>query len=239
MKKIIKIFVFSILAISLSSCEDTKEEFNYVGFEAKTLTFGVDIGTTESKDLKVFASKKSSSDRTYSITVLTTSTLDAASYTIPSTVTIPANSLEGSFNVSIIDQNIGKGGETLILDISGDDAFTGENMTLNVRQICPFNEVKLTLAFDTYPEEVVWWMKDAAGNTVAASVIPFAYGAYAAGSTGGIEDLFCLPSGTYTFSIRDAYADGAGAFSLSLNGSVLFASNGAYAGGLDQTITLP
>ncbi|WP_339661228.1 hypothetical protein [uncultured Polaribacter sp.] len=239
MKKIIKIFIFSILAISLSSCEDTKEEFNYVGFEAKTLTFGVDIGTTESKDLKVYVTKKSSSERTFSIAVQPTSTLDAGSYTLPTTVTIPANSLEGSFNVSIVDMNIGKGGETLILAISGDGIFTGEDMTLNVRQICPFNEVKLTLAFDTYPEEVVWWMTDADGNTVAASLLPLAYGAYAAGATGGIEELFCLPSGSYTFSIRDAYADGAGAFSLSLGGTALFTSNGAYAGGLDQVITLP
>jgi hypothetical protein len=239
MRKIIKLFVFTIIAISISSCEDTVQEFDYVGFDAQTQTFGVDIGSTESKDLKVYASKTSSSDRTYTIAVDPTSSLDAASYTVATSVTIPANSLEGTYNVTISDMNISSAGETLILSITGEEAFTGENMTLDVRQICPYNEVKLTLAFDAYPEEVVWWITDADANIVAASIEPLAYGAYAAGSTGGIEALFCLESGTYTFSIRDGYSDGAGAFSLSLAGIDLFASDGVYADGLDQTITLP
>lgn len=240
MTKIIKLFIFTILAISISSCEDKVQEFDYVGFDAQAQTFGVDIGSTESKDLKIYASKTSSSDRTYTINVDPTSTLDVASYTIATSVTIPANSIEGSYNVTISDMNIDSGEETLVLNLTGDDdTFIGENMTLNVKQICPLNELKLTLAFDGFPEEVAWWITDVDGNVVGASIEPLGFGAYAAGSTGGIESLFCLESGTYTFSIRDSFGDGGGAFSLSLAGTDLFSSDGVYTTGLDQEITLP
>ena len=117
--------------------------------------------------------------------------------------------------------------------------YVGANLTFDVRQVCPFNDVNINIFFDTYPEEVYWVLENSNGVVVAESA-DGAYGAYAGYETGSnINVPLCLESDTYTFTIYDAYKDGAGAVSITSGGAVLFSTDGVYGAGVQDTFTLP
>ena len=94
MKKIISITLLVLSVLVFNSCEDDVTEFDYVGFEAKTFIFGIDIDGENTRDLNVYTSTITSSDRTFNLSVVEEgTTADQESYTIPATVTVPANIL--------------------------------------------------------------------------------------------------------------------------------------------------
>lgn len=240
MKKIGLLLILSISFFTFFSCENNEDviaisEIDYVSFQID-FNQGVDAAITTSMDVKLYTSTISTSDRTINLMVDTGSTtLNAAAYTVPASVTIPANSNEGTFTVSINGPEVGAGG-AIVFDFQADNniAFTGDPLTVNVFPVCFANTPNLTLTlditFDGWPEEIYWVIEDSAANVVAESAAGV-YGAYA-GLTGGISQDFCLPDGSYTFTIYDLYGDGAGAYSLTFNnGVVVHSSDGAYGGG--------
>lgn len=68
---------------------------------------------------------------------------------------------------------------------------------------CTDNNVKVSVTFDKYPEEVSWMLTNTTGDTVAMVK-------YSTGTTDGSTSTkeLCLPDGCYTFTIKDAYGDG-------------------------------
>lgn len=240
MKKIIYLFIITISSIAFYSCDDDKtytENLNYITFETSSFDFPVDLGSTATNDIKIYSTQVTSSARTISVMVVADeTTADPASYEVPASVTIPANSSEGVLTVNVSDINIGDGVALVLAFSESNGLFTGESITLNIKQVCPLNELFLNISFDSWPEEIYWVLEDDSANVVAESA-PGAYGAYA-GLTGGIEQTFCLPSGDYTFTIYDQYGDGAGPFSFNLDGNILFESNGAYGPGTVVNLTL-
>lgn len=223
MKKFTYLIIFFISSLVFINCEeDDREPVNFISFEAAEFNFGVELEGSTSLDLKVFSANLSSSDRTFEITIASTSTLDAGSYTIATTVTIPANKNVGLIPITISDTNIGEEGETLILQfVSSKGVYTGEDMTLNVKQVCPFNELQLNITFDDWGEETWWELLNSNGDTIAFSE---------EGDYTGEADFsksFCLPNDAYTFTIFDAYGDGTNDYQL-ITGETILASGGGF-----------
>jgi hypothetical protein len=243
--KNIKLIAYLFIAIcTLNSCTDEAEPkgTNFVTFESDSYSFGVDIDGENTNGIKVYAGSIMTTARTFDLSIITeATTLDAAAYAAPTSVTIPANSNVGEISMTISDVNISPAGETLTMAlVSKDGVFVGGNITLNVKQVCPTNPGTLQIAFDLYPEEVYWDIKDADGTIVATSnPAGLAYGGHADQDPGSsLTYEFCWDAGTYTFRVFDAYADGGGAITIIFNGAVVYSTDGAYGGGESASFTI-
>jgi len=244
-KKIIYLLLLALPLVLITSCEENAvgitPELNHVSFEANTYSFGVDIDGENTNTIAIYASNKSTSSRTVEVVVIAEeTTADVASYTVPASFTIPANSNVGELSVTISDVNISSGGETLTIAlVSKPGLYVGANITLDVRQVCPFNDVNINIVFDLYPEEVYWVLADSNGAVIAESAAGV-YGAYAGFDNGtNINIPLCLENDTYTFTVYDQYSDGAGAISITSGGTDLFSTDGGYGAGAQGTFTLP
>jgi hypothetical protein len=213
MKKIVFLFLLSFSLAMIHSCEDGipgTEDLNYVTFEAPVVDLGVDIGGSNEREVKIYTTMVTGSDRTFKIKVIPESTTASEeAYSIPSTVTVPANTNSGVIKVNLNDVNIGDG-KKIGLDIEPEEGlFKGRTTTLNISRICNQNDVRLNLVFDGYASECTWNLKDNAGEIIASG------GPYKDGDKTA-SAKFCLEDGTYTFTIFDQYGDG---LSYPTNGS--------------------
>ena len=93
-----KTFFFILLLaplFMLNSCEDEvlgTKDLNYITFEASARNAGVAIGGTTDHEFKVYTTQITGTDRTFPVNVVAAATTaDAAAYTVPATVTVPAN----------------------------------------------------------------------------------------------------------------------------------------------------
>ena len=241
MKKYTLLFLFTMSLFGFYSCEndiDGTKDINYISFESAAYDFGVELDGTSAMDIKVFATQVSGSDRSFNINVLTeSSTADPASYIVPASVVIPANSNVGLLSVSISDINIGENGKTLKLAFEAKEGLLrGSDITLNIRQVCPFNEVDLKINFDGYASECTWELHDST-NTLVASGGPWADG------DSSVSSKLCLVNGTYTFTIYDAYGDGLsypsdGDVTLTNNGNVLVFIGGNFGSSESASFTV-
>ncbi|MCZ8090976.1 hypothetical protein [Flavobacterium sp.] len=260
-----KLLIFSLfLAIfSTVSCEDDSATSstlsNYVGVEdAKNV--GVVLGGTTTVESKIYATDISSSDRVFSLFVDPTSTHAPADYTVPTTVTIPAGSREGSFQVSISGNNIANAGNKLVVGLTETNEFNqnhvGINATVkdkkkivyNISEVCQtgLTKVQLSIKFDNFPEETAWELYDSSFNVVASggftgtAITGYAALGFADQST--FVSNFCLAPGTYTFVIYDDYGDGmytnatiSGNYSLKFLDGTVLASGGGDFGAFEDT----
>lgn len=238
MKKI-KLYFSALATLALlSACETADLEpqgTSYVALEAFEKPEEVPPGGTLNREVKVFAANVTNEDRVLDL-VTSSVTLDAAAYTIPATVTIPAGSSEGSFVISVSDVNLDVAtdkGITVNLAATPDIA-TGDSFRLNVSKACPTGEQKLRIAItlDRYPEEVYWRVRDASGTTILDSTPGSSafWGGYAGLPRNSVQRAaICLAPGDYTFQIYDQYQDGAGPVLVTLPGNItVFTSSGAY-----------
>lgn len=144
MKKLttILLLIFSLLAFN--NCSDKvigTKDINYVSFEVLTPTIIVEKNGTANKDIHLYTTQTTGSDRTFGIEVITASTTAAASaYTVPATVTVPANSNDGTLTVKIADNNLSNAPVTLGLKVTSQaDLFIGNNASLKIQKHCALN----------------------------------------------------------------------------------------------------
>ncbi len=225
--KNIKLLLLAVLvSVGFSSCEEELEApgTSYATFEAPNVDVGVEQGGSTTADIKIYTANITGSARTINVTVDTdATTADAGAYSVPASVAIPAGSNLGTLSVGINDVGLDSD-KVLVLKLEQTaDIDTGGNITIGLSQVCPNNgvKVKVTLTFDSWPEEVAWRILDSGGNTVAASADPFAFGAYA-GLSGSVTESYCLASGDYTMEISDFYGDGGTDYAVTANGTPLF-----------------
>jgi hypothetical protein len=223
MKKILKYIVLGVFVTAAYSCDEdaTSNSVDYVTFETSPSSFKVDMNGTTTKDVMIYAGNKTGSDRTYNVLVNEGSSL-ATSYSVPSTVTIPANSNVGSMAVSITDDdNLQYIAQTLILEfeaISG--ASLGESLTINVTEDCPNTIAKFSITMDTWPDETSWAVydgPDGTGNVLDSG------GGYdnPADDFATFSFEYCLTAGTYSVVVNDAYGDGGPSYDVSVGATSL------------------
>jgi|688.fasta_scaffold270722_2 hypothetical protein len=252
--KLLNLTRFFVLFLSLSflfqgCAEDDSSSttsFNYVTFETKSKDITVNPGATITNDIKVFTTQVSGSDRTFGITLDATSTMSAQYMTIPATVTVPANSNVGIVSIGVTGVGLSLSTpKTIKLNLVAEDGlYTGSNVTINVRENCPLNTVVLSLILDRWGSEITWDIKNASNAIVASG------GPYTDGATNALQPAknfsFCLPNGTYTYTIYDApYSDGLytsatviGSYTISKNGVVIVNGNGNFGASQSNTFTL-
>ncbi|MEH6406688.1 MAG: hypothetical protein V7767_05350 [Leeuwenhoekiella sp.] len=238
MKKII-ILVNLLCCLSfLVSCEEGDlERANYVSFESTDYDFGVDLGSSNTRDIKIYSTMVTGSERIFDINVeADMSTADPGSYELPASVTIPANSNEGILSLNIKDLNIGIGGKKLVLSLAPkDDLYVGEMITLNIFQDCD-SPLVIDFTFDGYADETSWELLNDAGETVITG------GNYAQGLPAASSST-CLAPGEYTFNVTDVYGDGltypsVGSIIISQAGNVKAFIDGDYGAGTSISFEL-
>lgn len=238
MKKYILLFVSILSFAAFVGCSDDDGYTppNYVTFERGPLNVGVDVGSSTSYDVTVYTANITGQDRTFDVSADASSTLSSAAYTLPATVTIPANSNEGTISVDVSDVDLGLTGKRLVLNVSGDEeVLTGSGLILNVARTCVGKEFVVNFVFDGYASETSWGIFDAAGTLLVQG------GGYADGAETATRSL-CLPQGTYTFVVQDSYGDGLtypnlGSVTLSYAGATLVTIPGNYDAGTSVEFT--
>jgi len=241
MKKI-KLLLIAFSVFAMNSCTDEVEAPGtpYVTFQAATYDFGVDIGSSNSNDIKIYTANMSSSERTFNVYVVTAeTTADPASYIVPTSITIPANSNVGTLTVNISDTNISSAGETLTIAFEAKAGqYNGEPIVLSIKQVCPWDEVFLTINFDDWGSETGFSIIDSLG----AVIVDVPQGTWNDGDV-SYSTKWCLAPGTYTFTITDYYSDGIccsygmGDYALTVGGTTL-ASGGQFGASESTTFTL-
>ena len=244
MKNIKLLMVAALAMATLNSCKDTIDDFDapaFATFGADAVVVSLPDGAQETKEITIFTANKTGSDRVIDIVVTEDTDADAASYSVPSSVTIPANSNEAKFNIDFTSVNLDLTTEKkLVLRMVQKDGLSvGADLVIPMSQSCPDGETKakLTLTFDDWPEEAAWRILDSTGAVVMASSDPLAYNVYT-DFTGTLDFVNCLPNGTYTFQAFDGYGDGGTGYVLEANGVTLINLSGNYGGSYSASFTL-
>ncbi|WP_147269441.1 hypothetical protein [Winogradskyella arenosi] len=210
------------------NCEadDESKLSNYVGFEQGDLPVEIKKDSLFTKTVQVAASEVSSSDRTYSIYVDGASTLGTY-YEVPETVTIPANTNVGSFDVVLTDdETLEYFDQTLIFQWEGERGLNISNpVTLNVTELCELTLISVVLEFDDYPGEAYFQLVDfSSGSAVLL------YDSRNELSFSGLttyEHRFCLDDGDYGIAVYDSYGDGGTDYTVSIKGEDIVLSEGS------------
>jgi len=141
MKKISYILLIAISIFALNSCQNDIEgtkDLNYVTFETSPNdVITIEKNTTVNYEAHVYTTQKTSSARTFSVTVSDATTLNSNSFTVPATVSIPANSNDGVIEISFSDNDLGEDIEMLVLQLEAESGvFMGGKFTLLVQKKC-------------------------------------------------------------------------------------------------------
>jgi hypothetical protein len=228
MKKISYILFAFIAIISLNSCEDKVEalDTNYVTFGAPEYSTGVNPGSSSTFDIPVFTANLTGSARTIMVEVDPTSNAAAGSYTVPTSVTIPAGENKATLSVILTDTNLGIGVNKLKLNFGNEIGLsTGAATTLSYIQNCTEVTATLNLSFDRWGSEVYWEIRDALNGVVASTS---GYPDTGSGTTTTDSVAITLCAGrSYTFFAADTYGDGwGGNYTLTIGGVVKVSGDG-------------
>ncbi|WP_291117855.1 hypothetical protein [Flavobacterium sp. UBA6135] len=221
------ILAFLLVGI-LVSCEDDSSSSNplasqnFVSFETNK-TVLIETGQTVAIEAKVFASQTSTVDRVLELVVGSTSTANPMYYSMPSTVTIPAGSKEGTINLSIQGVELDSTGKTIVIGFVpqeglnvtttysgskalGTYAVAYKQLVITAKEVCSASPLRIQIVTDRYGDETTWELYNQNMDVIASG------GPYATQSASGAFpqapiDL-CLASGSYTFVVYDSYGDG-------------------------------
>lgn len=169
MKKYLILFIVAVSTSLFVGCDLETDHVppNYVSFEDTSLAFDVHENESESYEVTLYTGNITGNDRTFEINVEGASTLDAGAYTVPSSVTVPANTNEATFNVDVTGSGIDNAGDVLVLSLGQEEGlYTGNNLTLNIGKICDFDASSWA---GTYSVSEVFTAGNNAGLSLAAA----------------------------------------------------------------------
>ncbi|MET6991455.1 hypothetical protein [Sediminicola arcticus] len=150
MKKYILILFASVFAFT--SCEeellvyDNVDGQTLVAFASNSYNLEVQVDGTGTLSIPVNASTISTTDRNFTVSVIgEETTTDPTSYSFDSSVTIPANSYEGTLVINGQDNNVEIEAKFLVLRLAGDaGVLVGPDVNVRVYQVCPVDETFFT-----------------------------------------------------------------------------------------------
>ncbi len=142
-----KLFILLISVASFISCSDPdgvtyNDSSTYLGFQAGTYNLPVNVNSSSTVDIKIVASSKSNVARTFNLSVVTEETdANPLTYSVPATITIPANSYEGVATLTgtdngLLDFVVKK----LVIEVSGlkaNESTDTERIVVNIYEVCP------------------------------------------------------------------------------------------------------
>lgn len=135
--KTLYIVLFSAI-VSFSCSNDTKENFNFIDFQSEELSLVVVKGESLGQEISVYSTLISSANTTYDLAINENTTLTTEGNTIPTQVTIPANSNSGKFSININSSTLKAEGQTLILDIvTPEGIYSGNSNEISIQLTCP------------------------------------------------------------------------------------------------------
>lgn len=151
MKTIKYLIIFTLSLFVMNSCEDgpSTDDINYIAFETNPLELVVNRNESNNIDVSLYTTQIYGSERTINIYVdLDQTTIDPAVYTVPTAVTIPANTNVVTFNISITDNNLSESGEKLVLNFEMEEGlYTGDELILDIALYCPVSLSDLVGSF--------------------------------------------------------------------------------------------
>ncbi len=164
MKKYKFISLLALLVIFLSSCErdevgliidQSAGNAPLVSLEDSSVNLAVLEGNgTATASAIVSVSSSSNQDRSFNVNVNTVaSTAPTDIYTVPATVTIPANSFVGMLTVTGIETpNLTTAAQTVVVELAEDAnlAFTNTTVTFNIFRVCPIPSDYLVGEYDLF-----------------------------------------------------------------------------------------
>ncbi|WP_179319160.1 hypothetical protein [Winogradskyella helgolandensis] len=221
MKKYYK-YIAMFTAVLMFNCEqdDSSSLSDYVGFELGPTKVIVEQDLTSTIEVMVYASEVSGSDRTYTVEVDEANSTLTSPYTL-STVTIPANTNEGSFLVTITDDetlNYYEADKTLMINFKGVEGLDfSSGYLVNVAEACPGIYATISITTDTWPEETSWELYDLSGTPT----VIFSGGTYDGLADSTINTEVCLLAGSYGIVVLDSYGDGGSSYTVT-NGSTVY-----------------
>ncbi|WOI21713.1 hypothetical protein [Nonlabens ulvanivorans] len=150
MKNIFKYLLFA-LAIVLVSCETEQIVFNGTGNNLPLISFSqnnyelqIEIDAVGSVDIPINSSNRTNADRVFNISVNMVDTdAIAGSYSVPGTVTIPANEYNGFLTIDGTDvAGVDTNSLNLVLDLetNTDNVYGITTAVVSVFQVCPVDE---------------------------------------------------------------------------------------------------
>ncbi|WP_422105829.1 hypothetical protein [Winogradskyella sp.] len=215
------ICLIALLALTFTSCEEDVESpvSNFVGFEIGTLVRPITVtnNSTETFDVKVYATETTSSDRTFNVVVDMDETTLASPFSVPAQVTIPGGTNEGTLTFSVTDNDdLGFVAQTLVFGFEDQGS---PQVTYSVAEECLDTIVTFALTLDTWPDETTWEIFDLSGTPT----VIFSGGPYVNPDDDFAELSFdfCLASGNYGVVVYDSYGDGGPTFGVTAGGATL------------------
>jgi len=144
MKKITYLLLLTMMVFVFNNCtKDTKftENVNYVSFEPKTPTIIVEKNGSTDTEVHLYTTQTTGADRTFAVEVIPASTTaNASAYSVPATVTVPANSNDGILKVTVSDNNLSNAPVTLGIKVTTTaDLFIGNQASLKIQKHCALN----------------------------------------------------------------------------------------------------
>jgi hypothetical protein len=233
LKKSIAFFTALTLTFTMLSCEEdssgNSQAVNYVGLE-NYQTVELSDAETVVVEGRILASEASGSDRTFILVVDPSTTHGAANFSVPATVTIPAGSKEGIYEVTVVGNGLVDGNKIVVSleanEATNQSTFYGTysngiltgvgsaKSTFNLFRPCASVRARLSITFDNYPEETAWELYDADLNVIdsggfnATGTTITGYAALGFADRSTFSVVKCLAPGTYTFVIYDDWGDG-------------------------------
>jgi hypothetical protein len=241
-------FIFVACDNEIDADATSVSDYEFISFQDDVLSFELNQSGTSARTITVYNSRKSSSDKIYNLEVLPIefndgqgTTISSDFYSVPSSVTIPANASSAQFDVTITDNGFGSG-DRLVLGFADDNtALNPHPLRMDIVIVCPVNELILDITFDNYAEETSWELY----SDVSTNPTLIASGSgYDDLDDQSIQERLCIDNGDFGFVIYDAYSDGIccsfgqGSYSLTVNGEIIH-QGGSFGANEVTTFSLP
>ncbi len=139
MKKINLLLILLISLLTFNGCDSDDQSDNVhntiISAGQYEFDLGVTVNTSGTIDIDVYTNDISSSDRSFNISISEESTGSASDYTVPSSITVPANANKAVLSINSEDVT-----NTLVLkieEVAG--VFASEDIVINIIKVCPFD----------------------------------------------------------------------------------------------------